>query len=75
MSLSRTTKAINALMLTFTQFIAQGLDEGILDRLKNRLFKKKPSKKRKDSPHYKTDHHYGHGDIDPATIPIFKPSF
>ena len=37
----------------------------------------KPMKKAgdKDSPHYRTDHHYGYGDIDPKTIPVFKPSF
>ena len=61
------------------------VDEGVFD-----WFKRKPAspttpspapkmaakvKKPKDSPHYKTDHHYGHGDIDPATIPVFKPSW
>ena len=35
-----------------------------------------PIKKgQKDSPHYRTDHHYGHGDIEPSTIPIFKPTW
>jgi hypothetical protein len=33
---------------------------------------KKPQEK--DSPHYRTDHHYGDGDIDPETVPIFKSS-
>lgn len=31
--------------------------------------------KDKDSAHYRTDHHYGHGDIDPKDIPVFKPTW
>jgi hypothetical protein len=33
----------------------------------------KKAKPVKDSPHYRTNHHYGHGDIDPETVPVFKP--
>lgn len=40
----------------------------------HKLFGTKP-KKDKDSSHYKTNHHYGHSDIDPNTVPIFKPSW
>ncbi len=69
-------------MKTFIEFVAeQSVDEGLFDFLK----KKKPAAakpapkfkphKQKDSPHYRTDHHYGYGDIDPQTVPVFKPSW
>lgn len=35
----------------------------------------KSDKGNKDSAHYKTNHHYGNSDIDPNTVPIFKPSW
>lgn len=41
----------------------------------HKLFGKSDKKSGNDSPHYKTNHHYGNSDIDPKTIPIFKPSW
>ena len=33
-----------------------------------------PKIKKNDSPHYKTNHHYGNGDIEPSQIPVFHGS-
>jgi hypothetical protein len=65
-------------MKTFIQF-----QEGIFGDLKARFKKKKPATgirpyrtgKNKDSAAYRTDHHYGHGDIEPSDIPVFKPTW
>ena len=66
--------------MTFSQFRDHGLKEGLFDRwLKP---KKKPigmrpyrTGKAKDSSAYRTDHHHGHGDIEPSDVPVFKPSW
>jgi hypothetical protein len=46
------------------------------------LFSKKPVGQKPaaqanagDSPHYKTNHSYNHSDIEPSTVPVFKPSW
>lgn len=71
-------------MKTFRQFSEdERVDEGLWTDLKSRLTKKKKQTSVKNGikrtghgdQAYRTDHHYGHGDIDPMSIPVFKPSF
>lgn len=52
------------------EFLREAWYKGFNDDSKPQF--KKPHKK--DSPHYRTDHHYGDGDIDPETVPVFKSS-
>ena len=54
------------------------LPEGMFDFMKKKPAKPefKPFKKGpKDSSAYRTDHHYGNGDIEPSTVPVYKPSW
>jgi len=62
-------------MLTFLQHATSTLEEGVVRNAINRLLKRKKAKPQKDSPHYKTKHHYGHGDIEPSSVPVFKPTW
>lgn len=35
----------------------------------------KPIRNPKDSSAYRTDHSYNNGDIEPSSVPVFKPSW
>jgi hypothetical protein len=70
-------------MKTFKQFREDEVQE---DGLLGKIFKKKPAKPAKpafkswkatnDHSEYRTGHHYGVGDdIDPQSVPEFKPSW
>ncbi len=49
------------------------MKEGILDLFKPKIKSNIPAK---ISPHYKTNHTYAvGGDIEPSTVPVFKPSY
>jgi hypothetical protein len=59
-------------MKTFMEFLQS---EGVIDTLKKHLSgQKKPAPHKNDTPHYRTNHHYGHGDIEPSSVPVFKSS-
>jgi hypothetical protein len=67
-------------MKTFKQFREDEVQE---DGLLGKIFKKKPAKPAfkswkatNDHSEYRTGHHYGVGDdIDPQSVPEFKPSW
>jgi hypothetical protein len=63
-------------MKTFSQFVEDEMKEGIVDTVKRwaKAPVKKKQPKKNDSSHYRTNHHYGYGDFDPETVPIFKPT-